>query len=53
MIEKFSSIEAAASAVGYGEETLEKWRKRKRRIVLKVLINVSGLTGVPVKELIG
>lgn len=53
LIEKFSSIEAAASAVGYGEETLEKWRKRKRRIVLKALINVSGLTGVPVKELIG
>ena len=53
LIKKFSAIDAAASAVGYGEETLEKWKKRKRRIVLKVLIKVSELTGVPVKELIG
>lgn len=53
LIKKFSAIDAAASAVGYGEETLEKWKKRKRRIVLKALIKVSELTGVPVKELIG
>lgn len=53
LIKKFSAIDVAASAVGYGEETLEKWKKRKRRIVLKALIKVSELTGVPVKELIG
>lgn len=53
LIKKFSAIDAAASAVGYGEETLEKWKKRKRRIVLKALIKVSEQTGVPVKELIG
>ena len=53
LIKKFSAIDAAASAVGYGEETLEKWKKRKRRIVPKALIKVSELTGVPVKELIG
>ena len=53
LIKKFSAIDAAARVVGYSESTLDGWRKKKRRIALKVLIKVSELTGVPVKELIG